>query len=143
MVINLNAFRKNNIEEKFVQLITQYDFDLLDPDQAYLNFLCHGKIYMLENGWNKVPINSPCEGKKNIVHYALYKKPWQYDDVLDGEFFWHYAQKSPFYNQILQNKSAFGDGEKAKKEAAGKEILEHAKRIIASNHTIVKTLCRS
>ena len=38
------------------------------------------------NGWNKEPMPLACEGEKNIVHYALYKKPWQYDDVTDGEY---------------------------------------------------------
>ena len=142
LVINLKEFRKSKIEEKFVELITKYDFDLLDPDQAYLNYLCQGKIYMLENGWNKEPMNLPLEGEKNIVHYALYKKPWQYNDVMDGEHFWEYAKASPFYQQILQNKAAFDDAEKAKKEEAAKEILEHAKTIAASTITFSKTICR-
>ncbi len=143
LIMNLDAFRKNRIEEKFVTLITEYDFDLLDPDQAYLNYLCQGKIHMLPNGWNKEPMPLACEGKKNIVHYALYKKPWQYDDVQDGEYFWHYAKKSPFYKKILQNKSTFGPEDKAKKEAAAKEILEHAIVIAASPNTFVGQLSRS
>ena len=87
-------------------------------------------------------MNLPLEGEKNIVHYALYKKPWQYDDVMDGEYFWHYAKASPFYQQILQNKAAFDNAEKAKKEEAAKEILEHAKTIAASTITFSKTICR-
>jgi len=140
LVINLREFRRNRIEEKFVELITQYDFDLLDPDQAYLNYLCRGKIFTLPNGWNKEPMPLVCEGEKNIVHYALYKKPWQYDDVIDGEFFWHYAEKSPFYPQILDNKAAFGAEERAKKEAAAKEILEHAMVIAESDYTFSKKI---
>ena len=143
LVINLQQFRQNKIEEKFVQMITKYDFDLLDPDQAYLNYLCKDKIYMLPNGWNKEPMPLHCEGEKNIVHYALYKKPWQYDDVIDGVHFWKYAQKSPFYRQITQNRAAFGAAEKAEKEEAAKEILEHADRIVASENTFVKQICRS
>ena len=142
LVINLQAFRENKIEDQFVKMITQYNFDLLDPDQAYLNYLCRDKIHVLPNGWNKEPMDLPCEGGKNIVHYALYKKPWQYDDVIDGEYFWHYAKKSPFYSQILQNRAAFTEAEKAKKEAASKEILEHALIIIASDCTFLKTICR-
>ncbi|MEE1047951.1 MAG: glycosyltransferase family 8 protein, partial [Clostridia bacterium] len=121
LVINLKEFRQNKIEEKFVELITKYDFDLLDPDQAYLNYLCQDKIYMLPNGWNKEPMPLTCEGEKNIVHYALYKKPWQYDDVMDGEVFWLYAEKSTFYEQILENKDAYGLEEQAKKELAARE----------------------
>ena len=143
LLINLKEFRKNNIEEKFTEMITKYNFDLLDPDQAYLNYLCQDKIYMLPNGWNKEPLPLPCEGEKNIVHYALYKKPWQDDDVMDGEYFWHYAKESPFYQQILNTKAAFGIEETAKKEAAAKEILKHAKIIIASEYTFSKLICRS
>lgn len=141
LVISLDRFRKNDIEKQFIRLITEHDFDLLDPDQAYLNHLCFGKTLLLPNGWNKSPTETDCEGRKHIVHYNLYKKPWQYDDVTDGEFFWRYAQASPFYDQILQNKAAFGTEQRAEKEAAAKEILEHAKTIAASERTFSKILC--
>lgn len=140
LVINLEAFRKNNIEEKFVELITKYDFDLLDPDQAYLNYLCRGKILVLPNGWNKEPLPIPCEGKKNIVHYALYKKPWQYDDVIDGEYFWLYAKESPFYEVILKTKNSFTDADMAEKEATAKEIIGHALQLVNSDYTFAKML---
>ena len=140
LLMNLKAFRENEIEKKFVHLITEYDFDVLDPDQGYLNYLCYGKVHLLPNGWNKTPVPTPTEGEKNIVHYALYKKPWQYDDVIDGEYFWEYAKTSPFYDEILAKKAAFTDEERAKKDAVATEILEHAKRIVASDVTFVKKL---
>lgn len=140
LLINLKEFRNNKIEEKFIKLITEYDFDLLDPDQAFLNYLCQDKIYTLPNGWNKEPTKLTCEGEKNIVHYALYKKPWQYDDVIDGEYFWNYAKKSPFYLQILENKADFGELERAKKKADSKKIIEHARLIIASDNTFSKKI---
>ena len=140
LVMNLEAYRENRIEQKFIELISQYDFDLLDPDQAYLNYLCFGKIRILPNGWNKEPMPIPCEGKKNIVHYALYKKPWQYDDVMDGEYFWHYAKRSSFYEEILEKKAAFGDVEKAIKAQMAQEILDHATQIVNSRETFSKKL---
>ena len=140
LLMNLAEFRKNSIEERFIRLITEHDFDLLDPDQAYLNYLCYNKIHILPNGWNKEPMPIACEGEKNIVHYALYKKPWQYDDVVDGEYFWSYAQKSHFYEQILLNKQNFGEVQRAQKEATAREILEHAQRIVASGNTFSKIL---
>lgn len=142
LVINLTEFRKKEIEKKFIRLITEYDFDLLDPDQAYLNYLCFGKIHVLPNGWNKEPMPLTCEGKKNIVHYALYKKPWQYDDVMDGDYFWDYAKSSPFYEQICAMRRSFGAEEVAQKEAAAHEILEHALKIIESQDTFSKRLCK-
>ncbi len=140
LVMNLAQFRKNKIEKKFIKLITKYDFDLLDPDQAYLNYLCRDKILVLPNGWNKEPFDIPCEGNKNIVHYALYKKPWQYEDTPDGEYFWEYAKDSSFYDVILERKAAFTDEEKAAKEEAGSEILEHALKIVESDETFLKKL---
>lgn len=140
LVVNLEQFRKDNIEKKFMKLITQYNFDLLDPDQAYLNYLCYGKTHMLPNGWNKSPTNTVCEGNKNIVHYNLYKKPWQYDDVIDGNYFWQYAKESPFYKQILKVKAEFGEEEKAQKDAAARDILVHAMRIVKSDYTFFKKI---
>ena len=140
LLMNLEAFRANDIEKKFVHLITEYDFDVLDPDQGYLNYLCYGKVHLLPNGWNKTPLPTPTEGEKSIVHYALYKKPWQYDDVIDGEYFWEYAKESPFYERILLKKASFTDEERAKKDAVATDILEHAKRIVASDVTFVKKL---
>ncbi len=140
LLMNLEEFRKCEIEKKFIKMITEYDFDLLDPDQAVLNYLCDGKIYVLPNGWNKEPMATACEGKKNIVHYALYKKPWQYDNVFDGEYFWNYAKKSPFYDIILEAKESFGDEQKAAKEAVAIEILEHAIKIADSDYTFVTKL---
>lgn len=142
LLMNLREFRRCEIEERFVRLITEYDFDLLDPDQAYLNYLCLGKIHVLPNGWNKEPMPLALEGKKNIVHYALYKKPWQYDDVMDGEYFWQYAKRSPFYDEICRRKLCFGEAEKAEKEATAGEILEHALKIIDSDYTFSKKLCK-
>ncbi len=140
LVISLEQFRKNNIESKFISLITEHDFDLLDPDQAYLNYLCFGKTHILPNGWNKAPTEITCEGDKNIVHYALYKKPWQYNDVIDGEYFWKYANKSPFYKQILDRKANFSEKEKAANDLVAKDIISHANKIVASDDTFAKKL---
>ncbi len=140
LVISLEQFRKNDIEKKFINLITEYDFDLLDPDQAYLNYLCFGKTLILPNGWNKAPTEIICEGDKNIVHYALYKKPWQYDDVIDGEYFWEYASLSPFYELILDRKANFSEKEKSENDAVAKEIILHANKIVASDNTFVRKL---
>ena len=140
LLMNLAQFRAKEIEKKFIQMITEHDFDLLDPDQAYLNYLCRGLIHVLPNGWNKEPMPIPCEGKKNIVHYALYKKPWQYEDVTDGDCFWKYAERSPFYEEILRRKQSFGDTERAENEAMAQEILDHANKIIHSKETFSKTL---
>ena len=140
LLMDLEQFRRHRIEETFIDLITRYNFDLLDPDQAYLNYLCRDHIRILPSGWNKEPIPLPCEGKLNIVHYALYKKPWQYDDVLYGEYFWEYAERSPFYSEILRRKAAFDDEQRAQKAAVAQSILIHAKKIAGSDCTFASKI---
>lgn len=142
LLMNLKAFRENRIEEKFVELITGYDFDVVDPDQAYLNYLCEGKVLFLPNGWNKAPTPDACEGGRNIVHYALYKKPWQFDDVIGGEYFWEYAKGSPFYREICERRDAFTDRDRAEKEAVAGEIITHAIDIVNSDDTFAKRLVK-
>jgi len=138
LLIDLDKFRKERIEEKFTYLINKYNFDVIDPDQAYINFLCQGKIKYLPVEFNRTPLECiECENPI-IVHYALYKKPWQYDDVFLGEYFWEYAEKSPFYEDILKIKAAFDDEAKAKKERASEEIKAHGVRTLNSSNTFVK-----
>ncbi len=138
LVIDLDKFRQQRIEEKFTYLINKYNFDVIDPDQGYINFLCQGKIKYLPVEFNRTPLE--CVECKNptVIHYALYKKPWQYDDVFLGEYFWQYAKTSPFYEDILKIKDAFDDEARAKKERAGIEIKQHGVKTLSSNNTFVK-----
>lgn len=140
LVMNLKEFRKNRIEDKFVYLINKYNFDVIDPDQGYLNALCRNKVKLLPNGWNKEAIDTPLQGDLNIVHYALYKKPWQYDDVINQEYFWLYAKDSPFYEEILENKANFDDVKRNQKEKANLEIVEHATRVINAEKSFYNVL---
>ena len=140
LVMNLKEFRKQNIENKFVYLINKYNFDVIDPDQGYLNVLTQGKKVFLPNGWNKEAVDTPLQGDLNIVHYALYKKPWQYDDVINAEYFWEYAKTSPFYDEIVAGKANFSDEDKARKDAANVAIVEHAARVMDSEKSFAKVL---
>lgn len=140
LLMNLAAYRRERIEDKFIQLITEHDFDLLDPDQAYLNYLCQGRICVLPSVWNQEPMPGAGTADGGIVHYALYKKPWQYDDVAYGEHFWRYAERSPFYAEICRRRRSFSETDRQKKEAAAEEILEHAIRIVNSDQTFSKVL---
>jgi len=135
LLMNLAEFRKNKIQDKFVDMIKTYNFDVIDPDQAYLNFLCRNKVKKLPTGWNKESLPEEVEGELNIVHYALYKKPWQYKDVLNGEYFWHYAKKSPFYDRILKMIDDFDDEKRQAKEKANVEIVEHGLKVLGLDKT--------
>jgi lipopolysaccharide biosynthesis glycosyltransferase len=140
IVIDLKRFREEEIEEKFTSLITRYNFDTVDPDQAYLNFLCRGRIKHLSPGWNKKPTPLKEGEEIFIFHYALYKKPWQYEDVEGAEYFWRYAKGSPFHQEILAKKALFDEDARAKSEAAALHIKANALRIAESDKSFFKTL---
>ena len=36
-----------------------------------------------------------------IIHYICKKKPWKNLDIINGEKFWEYARKTPFYESII------------------------------------------
>lgn len=140
LVMNLKKFRQENICRQFMYLIDTYNFDVVDPDQAYLNILCKDKVRYICNGWNKASLPNALEGKLGIAHFALYKKPWQYDDVINGEYFWHYAKKCKMYDKIMLAKNSFDDVKRKQKESANIEIVEHAQKIINSDNNCYKVL---
>ena len=139
LVIDLDKFRENQVEKRFTELLCKYNFDTIDPDQAYLNYFCRGKVKYLQTGWNKTPAYKEYEGKLNIVHYALAEKPWN-TDVPYGEFFWHYAKKSSFYKKILSIKNSYTDEQRLAKELAGIDILKKALEIVEANDSFYPTL---
>lgn len=140
MIMDLAKFREQKIQENFIKLISKYNFATIDPDQAYLNFLCKGKIKYLPVCWNREPIEELKCDNPNIIHYALYKKPWQYDDVYLGEYFWHYAKESVFYDEIIKIKESFDDSAKEKKEQANIEIKLKGVEIAESSCTFYSKL---
>ncbi|MBQ7579028.1 MAG: glycosyltransferase family 8 protein [Clostridia bacterium] len=133
--INLDLFRKNKVQDRFTELLSTYNFDTIDPDQCYLNYLCNGKIKYLENGWNFTSAYEKPEGELNIVHYALAKKPWQFDGVVNENYFWEYAKQSSFYRTIVNMKKNMTAEAKQKKEQAGIDILNRALEIVMQGKT--------
>ena len=139
LLMDLEKFRENKIEEKFSKMLMDYNFELIDPDQAYLNFLCRDKILILPNGWNKTNYPISCEGELNIVHFALAEKPWQ-SDVKNGELFWEYAKKSAFYDVIKENREKFTEEQRQAKRQAELNLRRKALEIAGSYNTMYKKI---
>ena len=141
LLMNLKGIRKAKIQQQFMYLTNKYNFDIVDPDQVFLNFLCRDRIKYIENGWNKQSIDEPVQGNLNIAHFALYKKPWQFDDVINGEYFWEYAKKSNFYKELIEIRTSFDEEKILLKEKANKELVEHVVRVIeGTNNTFKRVL---
>ena len=89
----------------------------------YLNVLCT-KVFHFDDIQF---IYFPC-----IAHgfCVTYKKPWQYDGVINEEYFWDYAKNSPCYEHILNMKASFTDEMKKAREEANINIVVHAGQIV-------------
>lgn len=109
LLIDLDKYREEMILENFIYLIKKYNFETIAPDQDYLNVLCKDRVKYIEKGWDLMPIGEIYKGEIYLIHYNNFRKPWYYDDVLYGEYFWKYARKTSYYEDILTIKNTFSD----------------------------------
>lgn len=138
LVMNLDEFRKVKVLDTFIHMLNTYNFDCIAVDQEYLNVICHGKVKYLPTGWNKHSFPEPPEGKLKICHYALSNKPWHYADTINGEYFWEYAKKSQFYDDILKEFENFGEDGKRRDAEKFQFLLKAIDNMKNSERTFKK-----
>ncbi len=131
LLMNLRKFREENVEARFLDLLTRYNFDTVAPDQDYLNVLCKGKVRYLDTGWNKMPLPDPEFDDKNlkIIHYNSFDKPWHYSGVLYENYFWKFAEETEFYEFLLNKKNNYSDADVQKDRRGGASLVANAKNI--------------
>lgn len=84
-------------------------------DQDLLNFLCKDSVQIVKAHWNFVEdiygvyhsmpkhlLNEfiKSEEKPKIIHYSAKRKPWLNADSKYSKYFWEYAEKTPFYDEL-------------------------------------------
>lgn len=121
LIMNLKEMRRKLDSRSMVELTVQREWQMVDQD--VLNVLCEGEIRFLPQRWNvlinwrncgksrmdrmkNAPYSLWCEyqeARKNpcIIHYAGGWKPWNTPCCDYGEYFWDYAKRTPFYEEIL------------------------------------------
>ncbi len=127
MLMNLDGFRKENIEEKFFDMLQKYTFRVTQ-DEDYLNVLCKGKVKLFHLGWNKTAFKNEKFNDKDLklIHYKIHWKPWHYDGVLYENHFWDYAKQTSFYEEILNKKLSYTDEEKRRDAIAYERLKQMA-----------------
>lgn len=138
MLMNLQEFRNFKVQDRFIKMLTTYNFDCLAPDQEYINMICRNKVKYLPTGWNKHSFPDPVEGELKICHYALANKPWHYKDTINGEYFWDFAKLSIFYQDILNEYNNFTDERKKQDEESFKSLLKAIEQSFKSERTFKK-----
>lgn len=115
LLMDAQKLRELKLDEKFLSLYTKYQFDLIAPDQDYINALCFGHMLYLDDKFDAMPNPNRSEVKNPIIiHYNLFLKPWQYEEVQYKDYFWKYAKLTPYYEEILEIKNNYTDEDKKK-----------------------------
>ena len=121
LLMNLKEMREKEFSKKFLTLLNKYHFDCIAPDQDYLNAMCNGKILYLDENWDAMPTDGkePLPNPK-LIHYNLFQKPWCYDNIQYEDYFWKYAKKTSYYEQIIEFKNNYSEEQKqSDKECLG------------------------
>ena len=143
LLLNMKELRNKKLSDKFLYLLNKYHFENVDPDQAYINFLCNGKIKYLDNAWDAMPNleKNKLENPK-LIHYNLFFKPWHYDNITYEEYFWEYAKKSIYYEEIVKIKNNYSASDKEKDQEYLNNMLKRAS-IIAESSNNFRTVYES
>ena len=137
LLMNTKKLRELKIDEKFLDLYTKYGFDVIAPDQDYINSMCCGHIKYLSDIYDAMPNPNNKEVENPvIIHYNLFLKPWQYDDVQYYDYFWKYAKSTPFYDEILEIKNSYTDEDRKKDSEWMDLMVSRAESLVGTQNTL-------
>lgn len=127
LLMNLDELRKFKFQEKFLYLLGTVKFSVAQ-DQDYLNRLCKGRVTLISHDWDVMPyVNEETKPEDiKLIHYNFAYKPWHFEDVTYNEYFWKYAQKTEFYDEILKIRESYTEEQKFKDREAEKGLAELA-----------------
>ena len=84
---------------------------------------------MLNLLWNKTPMPYSDPNKTPyIAHYKINFKPWKYDNIVYGDLFWKYAERTPYYAELLSAKNNYTNDEKKRDEEQYNSLEALAKK---------------
>ena len=129
LVMNLDEFRKFNFQDKFLYLLETIKFTVAQ-DQDYLNRLCKGRVKIISKGWDRMPIAKDHMREEDIklVHYNLAYKPWHFEDILYKDYFWKYAKKTEFFDEIEKIRDSYTEEERFRDMEQYKSLQELAQK---------------
>ena len=137
LLMNSKKLRDLKFDEKFLDLYTEYGFDVVAPDQDYINSMCYGHIKYLSDIYDAMPNQNNKEVENPvIIHYNLFLKPWQYEDVQYYDYFWKYAKFTPFYDEILEIKNSYTDEDRKKDSEWMNLMVSRAESLVGTQNTL-------
>lgn len=127
LVMNLKEMRAFKLQEKFLYLLEKVTYSVAQ-DQDYLNRICKGRVHIINTVWNKMPVGRKSISQKDIklFHYNFAHKPWHYETVMYEDFFWKYAEKTEFIDEIRKMQSLYSPEQKEEDNKKMQQLLELA-----------------
>ena len=125
--------RDNDFENKFLHLLDTVKY-YVAQDQDYLNRFCKGRVTILSTDWDRMPVNPDKVNDRDtlkLVHFNLAFKPWHFDNIPYQEYFWEYANKTEYIDQINEIKNNFSEEDKIRGDESHKKLVAYAKLEIA------------
>ena len=112
LVMNLDVMRREGLKEQFAALLEKVTYRVAQ-DQDYLNVICYGKTVILNKTWNRTPMPyADLAEIPKIAHYKINFKPWKFDGIPYGEYFWKYAKNTDHYEELLDGKNNYSEENK-------------------------------
>ena len=139
ITLNLKRLREMNFFQTFFSVLRSYAF-IVAPDQDCLNLICKDKVHYYSKVWNAMPIGGGKGASPKLVHYNLSLKPWHYDGVLYEEYFWKYAEQTPFLERIKKQKAAFTLEMAERDRVGGERLIALAQAEADSEHNYLRTM---
>ena len=137
LLMNSKKLRELKIDEKFLDSYTKYGFDVIAPDQDYINSMCYGHIKYLSDIYDAMPNPNNKEVENPvIIHYNLFLKPWQYENVQYYDYFWKYAKFTPYYDEILEIKNSYTDEDRKKDSEWMDLMVSRAESLVGTQNTL-------
>ncbi|MBR1802669.1 MAG: glycosyltransferase family 8 protein [Clostridia bacterium] len=130
LLMNLEELRKFHFQDKFTYLLGGIKFPVAQ-DQDYLNRICKGRVQIIDCNWDVMPVNKAMyqdETKLKLIHYNLADKPWHNDNVSFEKYFWEYAKKTQFINDIMKIKASYTEADRLADIEMGKNLAALAQK---------------
>ena len=129
LVMNLKGLRETKFQDKFLYLLETVKYTVAQ-DQDYLNRICKGKVKILDGAWDKMPIGGKIlkEEELKLLHFNLISKPWLFEGIAYEEYFWKYAEKTEFIEDIKKIKDNYSEEQKVKDMQAGDNLIATAQK---------------
>ncbi len=139
LLMNMKKLREVDFQSHFLYLLNKYHFDTVCPDQDYINAMACGKILPLPNEWDAMPTGGKLVfDNPKIVHFNLFSKPWHYPDVEYANYFWDYANKSLFKEEIERERDNFTAEAKKADDETFASLVSRAEEITHNEVTFKK-----